>query len=394
MKIKGFLKILGIIAFFTLIAFFITGCPEDKTPEKEETPEVTNPVTIIMRNYISDVVGHFKGRIYSWDVLNEAFPDGVSAGADWKTSMRTNNPWYKAIGSNFVYEGFLAARLADPDAILYYNDYNLDNSGKATMVRNMVRDVNNKYLASDDKPDGESAGRLLIEGIGMQSHHNTNVQANSIRATLNLFKPLGVKISISELDVLAQGYKSALEGANKSPDPGNNLTLQATRYGEYRAVFIDFSDIIERVTLWGVTDDKSWRSAGQPLLFDSSGKAKEAYYSFTGTTGSGEDIMNLTPMKTQFSANFMMGNIFNPSDVSGSSSVTNTRLTRHFDILTAENNMKPSYIAPSRNNSTGEITYSWTTADNMVNAARASGFKVVGHTLLWHSQNAGWMNNL
>ena len=228
-----------------------------------------------MKTYITAVVDHFKGKLYSWDVLNEVFPDGVSASADWKTAMRSNNPWFASQGSDFVYQGFLAARLADPNAILYYNDYNLDNVGKATMVRNMVRDVNQQYATAYPNET-----RKLIEGIGMQSHHNTNVQASSIRASLNLFKPLGVKISISELDVLAQGYSSALEGANKAPAAGNNLTLQATRYGEYMKVFLEFSDIIERVSIWGITDDKSWRSAGQPLLFDPAGKAKAAYFSF------------------------------------------------------------------------------------------------------------------
>jgi endo-1,4-beta-xylanase len=240
----------------------------------------TNCTLPNMKTYITAVVDHFKGKIYSWDVLNEAFPDGVSASADWKTAMRSNNPWFASQGSDFVYEGFLAARLADPNAILYYNDYNLDNSSKATMVRNMVRDVNDKYLASNDKPTEEAAGRLLIEGIGMQSHHNTNVQASSIRNSLNMFKQLGVKISISELDVLAQGYSSALEGAGKPPAAGNNLTLQATKYRDFMKVFLEFSDIIERVSLWGITDDKSWRSAGQPLLFDKDGKTKPAYYKF------------------------------------------------------------------------------------------------------------------
>ena len=389
MKNKDFLKIFGILVLITIIAFSFTGCSsEDLLSEDTIGTASEKRALTTMKTYITAVVDHFKGRIYSWDVLNEVFPDGVSATADWKTVMRSNNPWFKAIGSDFVYEGFLAARLADSGAILYYNDYNLDNVGKATMVRNMVRDVNTKYLASDDKPAGEAAGRLLIEGIGMQSHHNTNVQASSIKNTLDLFKPLGVKISISELDVLAQGYSSALEGANKPPASGNNLTTQATRYGEYRAVFLQYTDIIERVTLWGVTDNQSWRSAGQPLLFDSDGKAKAAYYSFTSTTGSGGDIASLTPMKDSFSSSFMMGNIFNPSDAPTASAVTNARLTRHFNVLTAENNMKPSYIAPSQGQ------YNFTIADRMVDAARASGFKVVGHTLLWHSQNAAWMNNL
>jgi endo-1,4-beta-xylanase len=236
-----------------------------------------------MKQFINDVVTHYKGRIYSWDVLNEAFPDGVAANANWRNVMRTENPWYKAIGADFVYEGFLAARLADPDAILYYNDFNTDQTGKATMIRNMVQDVNNKYKAAYP-----TETRLLIEGIGMQEHHNTGVSASNIRNTLNLFKPLGVKVAVSELDVLAQGwssFSSVGQGANKhgqSTVTNNDLLTQANLYRQYMDVYMDFKDIIERITFWGVTDNQSWRSAGLPLLFDNNGKAKPAYYRFIG----------------------------------------------------------------------------------------------------------------
>jgi endo-1,4-beta-xylanase len=245
-----------------------------------------------MKTYITDVVTHFKGRIYSWDVLNEAFPDsGISAGSDWKTSIRQENPWFKAIGSDFVYEGFLAARLADPDAILYYNDYNTDNSNRATIIRNMVKAVNDKYLAapSADKPVGEDPARLLIEGIGMQEHHNTGVSAGNVRNTLTMFKALGVKVSVTELDVLAQGWGNFSptpgSGANKqgqSTVTNNGLLTQADLYRQFMAVYKDYADIIERISFWGVTDNQSWRSAGLPLLFDKDGKAKPAYYKFVG----------------------------------------------------------------------------------------------------------------
>jgi len=244
-----------------------------------------------MKQYITDVMTHFKGRIYSWDVLNEAFPDsGISTSSDWKSVIRSGkpndygtNPWYKAIGSDFVYEAYLAARLADPDAILYYNDYNTNDNARMTMIRNMVRDVNARF-----KAEYPNQTRLLIEGIGMQEHHNTDVQASSVRSALTMFKELGVKVSVSEIDVLGQGwnaFNSVGDGANKqgqSTVTNNGLLLQATRYSEYMGVYMEFKDIIERISIWGVTDNLSWRSAGLPLLFDSSGKAKPAYYKFVG----------------------------------------------------------------------------------------------------------------
>jgi endo-1,4-beta-xylanase len=248
-----------------------------------------------MKKYVTDVVSHFAGRIYSWDVLNEVFPDGVAAQADWKTSMRKTgdsqgaNPWFAAIGSDFVYEGFLAARLADPSAVLYYNDYNTDQMGKATMIRDMVLDVNNRYKAAFPNAAHSNNGtRSLIEGIGMQEHHNTEVSVLSIRNTINLFRPLGIKLSVSELDILAQTY-AQFRPIGVGPNRQTNttvtnlgLSLQAAKYADFMKLYLSNSDIIERVSLWGVTDNQSWRSAGLPLLFDPSGKAKPAYYSFVG----------------------------------------------------------------------------------------------------------------
>jgi len=246
------------------------------------TPEQKNAALAAMKKYITDVVTHFKGKIYSWDVLNEVFEDNGT--------MRTNNPWFKAIGADFVYEGFLAARLADPQAILYYNDFNTDNQTKATAIRNMVKDANDKYLAlpSNQKPAGEVSGRLLIEGIGMQEHHNTSVQASNIRATLTMFKLIGVKVAVTEIDVLGQdwsSFSSVGQGTNKhaqSTVTNNGLLTQADLYAQYMAVYKDFKDIIERISIWGITDNTSWRSAGLPLLFDTDGRAKPSYYKFVG----------------------------------------------------------------------------------------------------------------
>jgi len=235
-----------------------------------------------MKDYITAVVKNFEGKIYSWDVLNEVFPDpNMNTPTDWKQAMRSNNPWFRTIGYNFVYEGFLATRFADPAAILYYNDYNTDNSRKAQLIHDMVRDVNLQYAAlpASQKPAGEDPNRLLIEGIGIQEHHNTGIQPSAVRATLELFKPLGVIISVSELDVLSQTWG---EYSGNAGITDNGRKRHAELYGEFMELYLEYSDIIERVTLWGVTDNQSWRARGEPLLFLSNGAAKPAYYSFVG----------------------------------------------------------------------------------------------------------------
>lgn len=225
-----------------------------------------------MRQYITDVAGRYAGKIYSWDVLNEIFPNSVSdTGANWRNIMRHENPWFASIGADFVYEGFLAARRADPNAILYYNDFNLNERGKAAMVRNMVRDINEQYIRE------HGGSRLLIEGIGMQSHHNINVSAASIRASLDLFRPLGVKISISELDILSQSWG---EYSRSIPPEEEGIIDAANLYGDYFRLFLANADIIERVTFWGVFDQQSWRGRGLPLLFEGFPltRAKPAYH--------------------------------------------------------------------------------------------------------------------
>jgi len=264
------------------------------TGSNKDNPKMEKEAALsIMKAYITEVVNRYKGKIYSWDVLNEAFPDGGWK-SDWKDSMRPENPWYFAIGSDFVYEGFLAARLADPGAILYYNDFNTDNHGKATMIIAMVTEVNNRYLdlAASSKPAGDPAGRLLIEGIGMQEHHNLSVPASNIRTTLDRIESMifssgaQVKVSVSELDVLGQTwgqFSPVGQGTNRhgsSTVTNAGLVSQMNLYAEYMKVYYDYRNIIERISFWGITDNASWRSGGLPLLFDSKGMAKPAYYGF------------------------------------------------------------------------------------------------------------------
>jgi endo-1,4-beta-xylanase len=259
------------------------------------TTMTAQQVTEIMRTFITAVASRYAGRIHTWDVLNEIFRDGVSANANWRTntamrdSATEGNPWFMRIGADFVYEGFKATRLADPHAILYYNDFNLNEVNKSTAVHNMVRDVNLQWESDPNyllpiNLDKDGNPRKLIEGIGMQSHHNTGITVAAIRTSLDRFRPLGVRISISELDVLSQTW------GQYSPDrlaPTNNgRLLAANLYGEYFKLFLENADIIERVTFWGVFDGQSWRSTAMPLIFEggvttnpsSTSRAKPAYY--------------------------------------------------------------------------------------------------------------------
>ena len=241
----------------------------------QQTPSwlYTGDKTTVLANlekFVTDVATHFKGKLISWDVVNEAMRDGLSAGdaADWKTCLRPGG--WNIIGPEYIEKAFLAARAADPDAKLYYNDYSLNSwqgNGKPRAVYNMVRDINERYP--------NVGGRPLIDGIGMQSHHHLNTMPESVEESIVLFSSLGVDITISEMDIMAA----------KSSD--NNLTntwgdnaaqLQAQKYAAMFRIFKNHASKVSRVTFWGLDDRTSWRATSYPTLLDKDYNLKPAFY--------------------------------------------------------------------------------------------------------------------
>ena len=223
-----------------------------------------------IRNYISDVVGHFAGQAYSWDVVNEAISDNADITKSWQSSLKAsglitafeNGATAGQSGADFIEFAFKQARAADPNAILYYNDYNLDNPAKARVVYEMVKEINDKYLA-------EGNTRLLIEGIGEQAHYGLNTIPANVENSIKLFSTLGVKVSISELDVVT-GSVTNISKADEQ--------RQAILYAKLFQVFKNNADVIERVTFWGIDDVSSWKAPNCPLLFNSDLSPKEAFY--------------------------------------------------------------------------------------------------------------------
>ncbi|MEV1018607.1 endo-1,4-beta-xylanase [Micromonospora sp. NPDC049801] len=187
-------------------------------------------------NHVTQVATHFRGQLYSWDVVNEAFADGNSGGRRDSNLQRTGNDWIEA--------AFRAARAADPGAKLCYNDYNIDNWtwAKTQGVYNMVRDFKSRGVP--------------IDCVGFQSHFNSDSPyVSNYRTTLSSFAALGVDVQITELDI---------EGA-----PANT----------YRSVVEDCLAVARcnGITVWGIRDSDSWRSYQSPLLFNNSGQKKPAY---------------------------------------------------------------------------------------------------------------------
>lgn len=212
-----------------------------------------------LRSHITNIVGRYKGKVMSWDVVNEAIADGVSlpSDGDWTKCLRQTQ-WLKSIGPDYIAMAFQFAHEADPDAKLYYNDYNLNENRKAAIAYAMVKDL--------------KAQGVPISGIGMQGHYSTDVSVGSVENSLKMFSELGVEVSITELDVTvnnAGGAKALTE---------DQEVKQAIVYAKLFKLFKEYKDTIARVTFWGNIDSASWRSDRFPCLFNGDYTPKEAAY--------------------------------------------------------------------------------------------------------------------
>ncbi len=230
-----------------------------------------------MRNHILTVVGRYKGRIKGWDVVNEALnEDGT---------LR-KSPWLNIIGEDFIAKAFQFAHEADPSAELYYNDYSLENPAKRDGAVALVRKL--------------QAQGIKVSAVGSQGHYKMDWPAPAaVDSTIAAFAALGVKVSITELDVdVLPQARPQFRGADVNFRADTSTALNpyaralpdsvqqalARRYGELFGAFLKHRDALERVTFWGVNDADSWLNnwpvrgrSSYPLLFDRAGQPKPAF---------------------------------------------------------------------------------------------------------------------
>lgn len=234
-----------------------------------------------MKDHIDTVVGRYKGRIQSWDVVNEALNEDGTL----RQSL-----WEKIIGPDYIAKAFEFAHAADPAAQLTYNDYNLENPAKRDGAVRLL-----KQLQAQGVP---------INCVGIQDHDSlTFPTAEQEGAAIDAFAALGVKVAISELDVdvlpAALGHMTADVSAHAAADPKLNPWpngLQddvqkqlAQKYAELFRVYVQHKAAISRVTFWGVTDGDSWKNdwpvrgrTDYPLLFGRDGQRKPAFGAVVG----------------------------------------------------------------------------------------------------------------
>lgn len=207
-----------------------------------------------MENYIADVINYFDenypGLVYAVDVVNEAFDvgDGDENGIRMK-----NNKWYDTVGPDYYYQAFVFAKKYAPEYMtLYYNDYGCMD--KVDLILGHLQQA---------KDEG------LIDGIGMQGHLNTDdrIEHKFILAAKNFCKA-GYEVQVTELDI---GVKEDTESA------------YLTQGRKYRVLFKELQELkaegypINGVTVWGISDDLSWRNGENPLMFDVKLQPKKAY---------------------------------------------------------------------------------------------------------------------
>ncbi len=217
-----------------------------------------------MRDHIHTVVGRYKGKIKAWDVVNEAIADGG-------TNLLRNSLWLEIIGPDFIAKAFEYAHEADPDAILRYNDYGLENPEKRGKLITLIKSL--------------QAQHVPVMAIGSQAHLNVSTSFEAMDEALTEIATLGLPIHITELDVNgAQGGQRGFGAdiADNAATTQGGLVSDANRKlaeayaGLFRA-FLKHDKSVKVVTFWGPNDANSWRANGKPLLFDGNSQPKPAF---------------------------------------------------------------------------------------------------------------------
>ena len=218
-----------------------------------------------MREHIHTVVGRYRGKVKCWDVVNEAIADGPG------TNILRNSLWMEIIGPDFIAKAFQYAHEADPDAILRYNDYGLENPDKRKKLITLIKSL--------------QAEKVPIHAIGSQAHINVSTTFETMDQALTEISTLGLPIHITELDVNSAAGGQRAFGAdiadNAATTQGGLVSdadkkLSDAYAGIFRA-FLKHRNSVKMVTFWGANDANSWRANGKPLLFDGNCKPKPAF---------------------------------------------------------------------------------------------------------------------
>jgi endo-1,4-beta-xylanase len=221
-----------------------------------------------MKQHINDVMGRYKGKIYAWDVVNEAVPDT-------STSLYRKSKFYEIIGEEYIEKAFQFAHEADPNAVLFYNDYNTESAAKREKIYQLLKKLKAKGVP--------------VQGVGLQGHWSIyEPTAQELEESINKFASLGLKVQITELDMSV--YPKEHERREKKDTDKSEFTpeMDAKQAAHYKMLFDIFrkhKNQVTGVTFWNISDKSSWLDnfpvpgrKDYPLLFDANLKPKKAYW--------------------------------------------------------------------------------------------------------------------
>ena len=220
-----------------------------------------------LREHIHTVVNRYKDVVYAWDVVNEAIADGGSPRHGQEPNPYRQSRHYQLCGDEFIAKAFEFAREADPDALLFYNDYSTVDPGKRERIYEMVKKM-------------KEAG-VPIDGIGMQGHYNIYFPDEELLdKAITRFSEIVSHIHITELDLRTNtesGGQLAFSRGEAKPLAGYMQTLQEDQYARIFKVLRRHKDVIDNVTFWNLSDKDSWLGVNNhPLPFDENYKAKRS----------------------------------------------------------------------------------------------------------------------
>ncbi len=203
-------------------------------------------------NHIRSTAEHYRGRVHAWDVVNEAIADD---------GPLRNTVFRQKLGDGYIAEAFRLARQADPQALLFYNDYGGEGlNPKSNRIYDLVQDLR--------------AQGVPIDGVGLQMHISAAGPpgAGDVAANMRRLAALGLLVHVSEMDVRIRDVGGTGQ---------QRLEVQKSVYRAIVGACVG-EPRCEAVSFWGFTDAHSWIhaqfGADAPLLFDAQYAAKPAYY--------------------------------------------------------------------------------------------------------------------
>ncbi|MGN6744313.1 MAG: endo-1,4-beta-xylanase [Amnibacterium sp.] len=220
----------------------------------------TTELRALLKQHITDEVAHFTGRIWQWDVVNEAFSDPSTAHPDPAPARF----WVEHLGAGILADAYRWAHAADPHALLFYNDYGIEDvNAKSTAVLTWIK--------------GLKAEGVPIDGVGFQTHLDTRRAApKELTANLRRFAALGLKVAITEADV-----RTPVEPGTNAPRSADAERIQDAMWRQT----VDSCAVVRACisyTVWGISDAQSWVPYSHPdegaaLLFDEQLQPKRQY---------------------------------------------------------------------------------------------------------------------